>query len=241
MIARLRRVGTAVEEDAMPLSTPIAELADETIAEPTDVAVADAAGADEATPTGDSAATQAPPVNSIHDEEPHFTGVRHACAATSWSRVLVYGALPALALLLAIAAGWLKWQDCCDRAAGAAGKQAVQTATDSTVALLSYRADTVEKELGAARDRLTGTFRDAYTRLTRDVVIPGAKQKQISAVATVPAAALVSASENHAVVLLAVNQSVVVGNDAPSDTASSVRVTLDNIGGHWLISDFSPV
>ena len=50
-------------------------------------------------------------------------------------------------------------------------------------------------ELHAARDLLTGDFRDSYTSLTNDVVIPGAKQKQISAVATVPAAASVSAMQ----------------------------------------------
>jgi hypothetical protein len=32
-----------------------------------------------------------------------------------------------------------------------------------------------------------------------------------------------------------------VGNDPPTDTAFSVRVTLDKIGGGWLISAFEPV
>jgi Mce-associated membrane protein len=72
-------------------------------------------------------------------------------------------------------------------------------------------------------------------------VIPGAKQKQISAVATVPAMASVSADPRHAVVLVFVNQTVVVGQDAPTDTASSVRVTLDKVGDRWLISKFDPV
>jgi Mce-associated membrane protein len=119
--------------------------------------------------------------------------------------------------------------------------ESVQAATDSTVALLSYRPDTVETDLDAAKSRLTGTFLDAYTKLTHDLVIPGAKQKQISAVATVPAAASTSATATHAVVLLFVNQSVIVGQDAPTNTASSVRVTLDKVDGRWLISQFDPV
>ena len=117
----------------------------------------------------------------------------------------------------------------------------MQAAKDSTIALLSYKPDTVEQQLSAARDLLTGDFRDSYTSLTNDVVIPGAKQKQISAVATVPAMASVSANPNHAVVLVFVNQTVVVGQDAPTDTASSVRVTLDKVGDRWLISKFDPV
>lgn len=160
---------------------------------------------------------------------------------THWSRVLAYGVLPALALVLAIGAGVLKFMDSGVRDSDAARDQSVQAAKDSTVALLSYKPDTVEQQLTAARDRLTGDFRDEYTDLTNNVVIPGAKQKQISAVASVPAAASVSANPGHAVVLLFVNQTVTVGNGAPTDTASSVRVTVDKVDGRWLISKFDPV
>jgi Mce-associated membrane protein len=60
-------------------------------------------------------------------------------------------------------------------------------------------------------------------------------------VATVPAATSTSATAARAVVLVFVNQTVVVGKDAPTNTASSVRVTLDKIDGRWLISQFEPV
>ena len=169
-----------------------------------------------------------------HDEQPTARHIR-------WSQAIVFVVLPALALLLASAAGFLKWQDGSAREAGVARTESVRAATDSTIALLSYKPDTVEKDLDAARGRLTGSFLNAYTSLTHDVVIPGAKQKQISAIATVPAAASTSATENHAVVLLFVNQSVIIGQDAPTSTASSVRVTLDKVGGRWLISQFDPV
>jgi Mce-associated membrane protein len=155
--------------------------------------------------------------------------------------VIAYGVLPGLALLLALAAGFLKWQDNSVRDAKVVREQSVRAATDGTIALLSYRPDTVQKDLEAAQGRLTGTFLDSYKSLTRDVVIPGAEQKQISAVATVPAAASTSATENHAVVLLFVDQTVIVGKDAPTNTASSVRVTLDKVDGRWLISQFDPV
>jgi Mce-associated membrane protein len=155
--------------------------------------------------------------------------------------IVAYGILPAAALLLAIAAGYLKWVDGTARDAEVASTQSVQAAIDSTMAMLSYRPETVEQNLSAARDRITGPFRDSYTSLTHDVVIPGAKQRQISAVASVPAAASVSASATHAVVLVFVNQTTVVGNGAPTDTASSVKVTLDKVNDRWLISQFDPV
>ncbi len=158
-----------------------------------------------------------------------------------WARVFAFGVLPALALLLALGAGYLKWMDNSVRDNDRARDQSVQAAKDSTIALLSYKPDTVEQQLGAARDLLTGDFRDSYTSLTNDVVIPGAKQKQIAAVATVPAVASVSANPHHAVALVFVNQTVIVGQDAPTDTASSVRVTLDKVGDRWLIAKFDPV
>jgi Mce-associated membrane protein len=154
---------------------------------------------------------------------------------------IAFGLLPIVALLLGAAAGYLKWEDSSRRDADRARTESVQAAKDATVALLSYKPDTVEKDLGAARDRLTGSFLDAYTQLVNTVVIPGAKEKKISAVAAVPAAASVSAKPDHAVVLLFVDQTVVVGTDAPTQTASSVRVTMEKVHDHWLISGFDPI
>jgi Mce-associated membrane protein len=159
----------------------------------------------------------------------------------SGSWLVAYGLLPGLALLLAIAAAYLKDQVGLASESATARIESVAAAKESTIALLSYKPETAEKDLGAARDRTTGTFTDSYTQLTHDVVIPGAKQKHISAVAKVPAAASVSATPNHAVALVFIDQTVVMGADQPTDTASSVRVTLDKIGGRWLISGFDPV
>jgi Mce-associated membrane protein len=144
-------------------------------------------------------------------------------------------------LLVALGAGFLKWQDSSIRAAEVARIESTQAAKDATVRLLSYRPDTVDKDLGAARELLTGDFKNAYTSLTKDVVIPGAKQKQISAVASVPAGASISADAQHAEVVVFVDQTVIMGNDAPTSTNSSIKVTLDNVDGRWLISKFDPV
>jgi Mce-associated membrane protein len=159
----------------------------------------------------------------------------------SWPQVLAYGLLPGLALVLAAAGGFLKWQDSSARAAQLARIESVAAAKDSTIALLSYKSDTVEKDLEAAKNRMTGAFKESYSQLINDVVIPGAKKGHISTTATVPAAASVSATPNHAVTLLFVNQTAVVDKDPSTDTVSSVRVTLDKIDGRWLISGFDPV
>lgn len=177
------------------------------------------------------------------DADPHILELARAKAKPrirgTW--FLAYGLLPGLALLLAVGAAYLKDQVGMASESGIARIESVAAAKESTIALLSYKPETAEKDLEAARDRTTGTFTDSYTQLTHDVVIPGAKQKHISALAKVPAAASVSATPNHAVTLVFIDQTVVVGSDQPADTASSVRVTLDKIGGRWLISGFDPV
>jgi Mce-associated membrane protein len=158
-----------------------------------------------------------------------------------WSRIVALFVLPVLSMMIAVGAGYLKWQDTRMRESKVAGIESVAAAKDSTAALLSYQPDTVDKDLGAARDRLTGSFKDSYTQLIHDVVIPGSKKQHISAVATVPAGATVSATAGHAVALLFVDQTVVVGNDAPTEMSSIVRVTTDKVGSRWLISAFDPI
>ncbi len=88
---------------------------------------------------------------------------------------------PGLALLLAVAAGYLLWTDGSTDGVALARTESVRVASEDAVALLSYKAESADKDLNAARDRLTGDFKDAYTDLIRRVVIPGAKEKQISA------------------------------------------------------------
>lgn len=171
----------------------------------------------------------------VSDEQP--TAER----GTNWRAIVVFAVLPIVVMVLALTAGFLKWQASSAQDSDVAAAQSLQAAKDSTVALLSYRPDTVERELTAARDRTTGEFRDSYTELTDQVVIPGAVQQQISTAVTIPAASSVSAEQNRAVALLFVNQTTTIGKDPPTASVSSVRVTMEKIDGRWLISGFDPV
>jgi Mce-associated membrane protein len=151
-----------------------------------------------------------------------------------------FGVVPVLAIALALGVAYLKYTDSTAQAAEQARVESLVAAKDSTVAMLSYTPDTADKDLTAARDRLTGTFRDSYSSLIHDVVIPAATQQKLSATATVPAAASIYANPDHAVVLVYVNQAITMGADAPTQTNSVVQVTLDRSGNQWLISGFDP-
>lgn len=156
-----------------------------------------------------------------------------------WARVTAYRVLPVLALVLAAAAGGL-WYVTANHGTEAEQAAVIKVASDGTVALLSYEPDTVRRQLTDARKLLTTPFLDEYTTLTKSV-IPGAEQRHISAATSVPAAAAVSVEKNHAVVLVFVNQTVRVGDQPPTSTPTSARVTLERLGGQWLIAKFEPV
>lgn len=166
--------------------------------------------------------------------------VRHGRHWAS-SRLLILGVVPALATLLAAGAAFLGWQYALNRDGESAASQSVAAARDTTVAILSYSADTAEQELTDARELLTGDFLDSFTKLVNEEVIPGAKAKRITASAEIAGAASMSATAKHAVALVFVDQTVTEGDGAPTNTGWSVRVTLDKVGDRWLVAGFDPV
>jgi Mce-associated membrane protein len=199
------------------------------------------AGSEPATATDESVAAPATDSAAATESEAAAGATARGPTRVALRRVLVFGLLPGLAMLLAVGVGYLKYQKNMLSETQTARIESVQASTDSTIKILSYNPDTVDRDLGAARDRLTGTFLEAYTHLTHDIVIPGAKQHKVSAVASVPAAASISATPNHAVVMVFVNQTITEGSNPPSSTASTVRVTMDKRDDRWLISDFTPI
>src|ERR1700758_3603042 len=70
----------------------------------------------------------------------------------SWTRLLVV-ALPALALIIALGVAYLKWLDGTARESHTAAEASVRAASESTIAILSYKPETVDRDLKAAAER----------------------------------------------------------------------------------------
>ena len=202
----------------------------------------DLADADEAADDADLTEDDAAPDQETDAVEASTEGAEPEVRRGRFSgtRVL-FVLLPTVAILLGAVVGYLTWRDYAARESRAAIDQSIRAASETTIAILSYRPDTVDQDLKAAGDKLAEPFRQEYTQLVRDVVAPGAKEQHISAVATVPVAASISATRNHAAVLVFVDQTTTIGNDPPTQSTSSVRVKLDKVDGRWLISQFDPV
>ena len=124
----------------------------------------------------------------------------------------------------------------------AAARSAIAAASDGTVAVLSYSPESLDHDFSAAKTHLTGDFLTYYNQFTSDIVAPAAKQKGVKTSASVVQSAVSELHSDSAVVLLFVNQSTSSKDKPdPSQSASSVLVSLKKVDGAWLISHFDPV
>lgn len=115
-------------------------------------------------------------------------------------------------------------------------------ASDAAVAVLSYRAETVDQDLESASTRLTGDFLDSFTSLADQIIAPTARDKKITMQATSVGSAIASVTSQRAEVLVYVNQIVTMAdNPTPSQSASAVRVGMVDIDGAWLVDSFTPL
>jgi Mce-associated membrane protein len=160
-------------------------------------------------------------------------------------------AVPLIAVVLSVAllaagglAAWLYFsQYRPDEATDAAASQsAIDAARDGTVAMLSYKPDTLDQDFAAARSHLTGDFLNYYDNFTKQVVSPAAKNKGVATAAQVVGAATMQMHPKSALVLVFVNQvSTSRERPDPSAAASSVQVSLTKVQGKWLINKFDPL
>ena len=150
-----------------------------------------------------------------------------------------------LALLAAGAlAGWLYFTQYRpdQQTDNAVAQSVVNAARDGTVALLSYKPDTLDQDFAAARSHLSGDFLNYYNDFTKQVVTPAAKSKGVTTTAQVVGAAPSELQPNSATVLVFVNQ-VTTSRERPDPAAaaSAVKVSLTKVNGQWLINKFDPL
>lgn len=115
-------------------------------------------------------------------------------------------------------------------------------ADDGAVAVLSYRAESVDADIEHAASFLAGDFLNYYSAFGAESIAPAAKDRGITSSATVSASSVVSSSEDSAVALVFVNQNI-TSTDAPDPKAasSSLRLELNRVDGRWLISKLDPI
>ncbi|WP_031170321.1 hypothetical protein [Streptomyces durhamensis] len=145
-----------------------------------------------------------------------------------------------------VAVAVLGWQYTQGRRTEDARAEALMAARKAAPVVLSYDYRHLDRDFARARDRLTGHFRDEYRKTTTRVVGPTARKYHAVVKATVaepasggsPAASVVSASADKAVVLLFVNQ--VTESTQVSGSRldlNRVRMTMTHASAGWKVSD----
>jgi Mce-associated membrane protein len=167
-----------------------------------------------------------------------------ASVRRSWRRLLT---LVSSVLLVAglVAVAVLGWQYREGRRAEQTRGEALAAARKAAPVVLSYDYRHLDRDFARARTHLTGSFRSEYGRTTTKVVGPTARKYHGVVKATVaapsggglPAASVVSAGTDKAVVLLFVNQ-VTTSTQVTGSRVdlNRVRMTLTRTSEGWKVS-----
>ncbi|WP_051026888.1 hypothetical protein [Nocardia higoensis] len=170
---------------------------------------------------------------------------RFSGAVHTWTPQQVRLRLPAATLLAAATAataGWTVVTLTNETAVTQAGQEALETARRTIPALLTYDHTTVEEQLPAHYDALTGDFRDEFRTLAEEQIIPTAKDRHTVTTAQIVESGLVLATPEHVTVLMFVNQTT-TNSESPDPRldGSRIRVHLINEPAGWQISGIEPI
>jgi Mce-associated membrane protein len=201
--------------------------------EPTDGVEIDTAAGDKE----DAAATE---IDKAADSADSSSPARRRLAAVPLIPVVLVLGLLAAGLL----AGWLYFtQYRPDKQTDdAVAQRVVNAARDGTVAMLSYKPDTLNQDFAAAKSHLTGDFLNYYDQFTKEVVTPAAQTKGVTTTAQVTGAAVSELNPDKAVVLVFIDQATASKERPdPAMASSSAKVSLAKVHGEWLITKFEPL
>jgi Mce-associated membrane protein len=181
-----------------------------------------------------------PPEPAPFEDEPEESAPSRRIGRSVLTAVL--GVVLVAALVMAAVLGWQYRQG---RQAEQARGEALAAARKAAPVVLSYDYRHLDRDFARARALLTGHFRDQYGRTTKTVVAPTATKYHGVVKATVatppdggaPAASVVSATPDRAVVLLFVNQ-VTRSTQVPVPRLdlNRVRLTLTRTSAGWKVS-----
>jgi Mce-associated membrane protein len=172
------------------------------------------------------------------EREPELDSV--AVAAERGRRVPVLAgvalAVVTVAMLVANAVIWHQVRQ--HSATERARQAALDTTRDAARVLFSYDYRTLSKDFSAGKSVATGKFRTEYSTTTSKVVAPLAVKQKVVVKAEVVTAGVVRATPTTVVTIVYVNQVTTSSlAAAPKIDLSRVRMTLEHIGGRWLVSN----
>jgi Mce-associated membrane protein len=154
---------------------------------------------------------------------------------------LLVQVLAALVVLLALLTGYLGYTVVQTRGPApveGSRKAALDAGRAAARLVFSYDYRHLDKDFSAGRATTTGKFRAEYDKTTKRLVEDVAPRYKAVVVADVSEASVVSASGSRAVLLVFVNQQSSSSLAAsPKITQSRLEMTMQRVGGRWLVAD----
>lgn len=151
-----------------------------------------------------------------------------------WQVVVILGAL---VVVLAATVLWEILQTMNANATTTAGTDAQNAARSAAQTILSYDYKNLNSEMTKAEALTTGSFRQQY-EADAPRLLALAKQAQGVVQANVWQAGIVSSSPNQVTVLLFVDQTTTQSsNQTPQLSQNRVKMTMQKVGGNWLVSN----
>jgi Mce-associated membrane protein len=169
------------------------------------------------------------------------TAARAGATPPNWVLAVLAGLLVAALAL----DGFVAWREVSQRNAAEASARALHSALiqspsvaeQAAVPLLSYRYDTIDKDLAEAQRYLTDEFRPGYTA-SIGLVRREASRSQVTVEAEVLSSGVVEASGNRAEVLLFVNQTTTSPvRSEPTTALNRVVFSMVQRDGTWKVAD----
>lgn len=163
----------------------------------------------------------------------------------TWSsrkRTLVVAGLGVLTVAVTIASATLTILAYEGRSQEDTRQQALTQATQMVPDILSYDFNTVDDHFTSALAHLGGDFRTQFESVSKDIIIPSAKKRQVVTSATVVESSVVSSDTDAATVLMFVNQSTTsTDSPAPKLDGSRIQVSLHLDDNGWQITEMTPI
>ncbi|MEC3955351.1 h domain protein [Nocardia sp. CDC153] len=155
--------------------------------------------------------------------------------------ILMVCALVVFAASLGVG-GWIGYGYWQDSHVDQARDQSVVVAKRTVEGMFGYNFRTIDTTMPKVCDDMTAKFRDDWMKVTKDVLSPAAKDKELVVEATATEAGVIKADSHHVEVMVYLNQKS-AGKDPSKGTydASRLRVKLDHSGDRWLVSDVNPI
>jgi Mce-associated membrane protein len=118
----------------------------------------------------------------------------------------------------------------------------IEAAKANAVKVLSYKWDTLDRDVAAAEAGLTGDFLKNFKEFTSSAQFATVRQQGITATATAVGAAVSSLAEGKAEIILFLNQTRTSRDQSsPQATVATVRVGMTEVDGKWLIEKLDPL